>query len=81
VSTVNKDRPSANALAGELGQAVKHGDPAEVIAAYRAELQVRRAERALEKALAAAPPLTPSQVANLRAVLAAYDPEERSDGQ
>lgn len=74
---LNEDeRPSPNALAGQLGQAIAHNAGPDVITEYRRRLACERAEKALAKALADAPPLSAAQVAHLRAIVQTYAPVE-----
>lgn len=75
MSIVNQDRPSPQQIAGELGQALRHDAGDAVIAEYRRRLCTERAERAIQRALADAPPLTSDQVAYLRAIVQGYGPE------
>lgn len=73
--TVNEPRRSSFSLAASKRQAEEHGAPEHVIEAYQSELRTRRAERALRKVLADAPPLSTTQVAYLRAVVNEYGDE------
>jgi hypothetical protein len=76
--TYLNERPNPHKVGGELRQAKRHHAPDEVIAAYQSSLATDRAERALRKILNEAPPLTWSQIAQIRAVLADYAPEDES---
>lgn len=77
MTQVNEDdRPSPNQVAGELGQALRHDAPTQAINDYRRLLATSRAEKALEKALADAPPLRPEQVSFLRAVVQSYGEDD-----
>jgi hypothetical protein len=58
--------------AGQLRQALARDEDQAVIDAYRRRVGVGSAERALARALASAPPLTHTQIAYLRGVLASY---------
>lgn len=70
----NEDRHTLS-VAGELGQAIRHHADDQVIARYRQWLATDQAERALRRVLDAAPPLSATQIAQIRAVLADYDPD------
>jgi hypothetical protein len=54
----------------------READDQEAVEAFKRRMFTGRAERALRRALADAPPLTAQQVAHLRSVLADYDPAE-----
>lgn len=56
------------AIGGKIGTAVKYGHP-EQAAEWRAELAVARINRAVQKELAAAPPLNDRQREALRSIV------------